>query len=116
MRTHVTVLGWLYIGLGLLGLLAAALVLGVGALVSFLAAGGDGFLTMGILGIVATIAAALALPNLIVGIGLLQRAGWARVGGLILGFLNLFNPPLGTVLGIYTFWVLLSHDGRALFV
>jgi len=115
MRTHVNVLGWLYVILGLLGLMAAAAVLGIGALFSFLAGGGDGFIAMGILGIVATIAAALALPNLIVGIGLVQRAGWARVGGLILGFLNLFNPPLGTVLGIYTFWVLLSDDGRAPF-
>ena len=41
MRTHVTVLGWLYIGLGLLGFLAAAVVLGVGAVVG-IAAGGDG--------------------------------------------------------------------------
>jgi hypothetical protein len=115
MRTHLNVIGWLYIGLGLLGLLAASVVLGIGALVTFLAGGGDGFIAAGIMGIVATIAAVLALPNLIVGIGLLQRAGWARVGGLILGFLNLFSPPFGTVLGLYTFWVLLGDEGRGLF-
>ena len=114
MQTHVTVLGWLYIVLGLFGLAIAALVLGVGAIVG-VAAGGDGVIAVGILGIIATITAALALPNVVVGVGLLRRAGWARMGGLILGFLNVFNPPFGTLLGLYTFWVLLSEDGRRIF-
>ena len=43
----------------------------------------------------------------IAGWGLLQRESWARVLTLIVGFLSLFNIPLGTVLGIYTLWVLL---------
>lgn len=58
MRTHVKVLGWLYIALGALGTL--------GALAAF-------------------------------------------------AVLNLPNAPMGTVIGIYTFWVLLHDDTRALF-
>lgn len=41
------------------------------------------------------------------GWGLLQRESWARVVALVVGFISLFNIPLGTALGIYTLWVLL---------
>ena len=43
----------------------------------------------------------------IAGWGLLQREPWARVVTLVIGFISLFNIPLGTALGIYTLWVLL---------
>ena len=41
------------------------------------------------------------------GWGLLQREPWARVAALIVGFISLFNVPIGTALGTYTLWVLL---------
>jgi predicted nucleic acid-binding Zn ribbon protein len=43
----------------------------------------------------------------IAGWGLLQREPWARAVTLVVGFISLFNVPLGTALGIYTLWVLL---------
>jgi predicted nucleic acid-binding Zn ribbon protein len=42
------------------------------------------------------------------GYGLTQRAPWARITIVVLGFLALLNVPFGTALGIYTIWVLLS--------
>jgi hypothetical protein len=42
------------------------------------------------------------------GIGLRQHTDWARVLALVLGFLELLHLPLGTALGIYTIWALLS--------
>jgi hypothetical protein len=48
-----------------------------------------------------------AAAGFIAGWGLLQREPWARVVALVVGFISLFNVPLGTVLGIYTLWVLL---------
>ncbi len=42
------------------------------------------------------------------GWGLLQREPWARILALVLGFISLINIPLGTALGVYTIWVLLS--------
>lgn len=42
------------------------------------------------------------------GVGLLQRAHWARILALIMGFISLISFPFGTALGIYTIWVLLS--------
>ena len=46
------------------------------------------------------------------GVGLLQRAPWARVLVLVMAFVSLINMPLGTALGIYTLWVLLADNGQ----
>jgi len=44
--------------------------------------------------------------------GLLNREPWARMMALVLGFLALIHPPLGTALGVYTLWVLLPSDSE----
>src|SRR5215471_1845659 len=49
-----------------------------------------------------------ALAGFAAGWGLLQRESWARPLTLVLGFISLINFPIGTALGIYTIWVLLS--------
>jgi hypothetical protein len=41
------------------------------------------------------------------GVGLLNRAPWARMLTIILGCIGLIDPPFGTALGVYTLWVLL---------
>ena len=46
--------------------------------------------------------------GLIGGIGLLNREPWARTLTLVAGFLELLNLPIGTALGIYSIWVLMS--------
>jgi hypothetical protein len=48
-----------------------------------------------------------ATAGFIAGWGLLQRQEWARTLALVVGFVALLNVPIGTVLGIYTLWVLL---------
>ncbi|HTS36620.1 MAG TPA: hypothetical protein VMH04_13175 [Candidatus Solibacter sp.] len=55
----------------------------------------------------------LATGGICVGLGLMQRQPWARAAAIILGVLALFHPPLGTALGIYTLWVLLSDESGA---
>ncbi len=42
--------------------------------------------------------------------GLTQCRPWARIVAIILGVLALFHPPVGTALGVYTLWVLLSDE------
>ena len=44
--------------------------------------------------------------HLILAWGLFERQHWARTLGIVLGILALIRPPFGTVLGIYTLWVL----------
>lgn len=64
-------------------------------------------------------ASALALggwANAWAGQALRQHRSPGRTGALILAVMNLFVLPFGTALAIYTFWVLLHDDARALFV
>ena len=52
----------------------------------------------------------LAAGGVCVGLGLMQRRPWARAAAIILGVLALFHPPFGTVLGVYTLWVLMVDE------
>lgn len=57
----------------------------------------------------------LAAPGIIGGVGILKGWWWARYLVFVLGALNLFNVPLGTLLGVYTFWVLMQDETTAYF-
>jgi len=48
--------------------------------------------------------------DLVLAWGLFERQSWARMLGVIVGFLALLRIPLGTALGIYTLWVLLPES------
>ena len=48
--------------------------------------------------------------GILAGWGLLERQSWARTLAIVLGFFALFHFPFGTVLGIYTLWVLLPAE------
>lgn len=107
MQQHVTLLGWLYL-VGhavflLIGLFVFVLLTGIGVATGEPEA-------RSILSIVGTavgvLLAALAVPGLAAGYGLLRRFWWARTLAIVVGILNLINVPLGTALGVYTLWVL----------
>lgn len=53
----------------------------------------------------------ISVIGIIGGIGLLKKQNWAKWLVLILGFILLLQIPLGTILGIYTIWVLMIRDG-----
>jgi hypothetical protein len=107
LQQHVTILGWLYV-------VGHAIFLVIGAFVFLLLVGlapvtGEPE-PMWILGLVGTtvglLMAALGLPGLLAGYGLLTRKPWARVLAIVVGLLSLVNFPIGTVIGLYTLWVL----------
>jgi len=50
--------------------------------------------------------------GLLVGWGLIKHQPWARIAAIVVGILAIIHPPLGTILGIYTLWVLLSHNAE----
>jgi len=75
-----------------------------------------------VLPIIATVGGAIALfllilsvPSIVAGIALLHRRPWAPTLAIIVSALHLLNFPLGTALGIYGLWVLLSDAGREYF-
>jgi len=122
MTTHVKVLGVLYLVLSSL-MLCAALFLGLifGTASGIVAANGDAdaAVALPIIGIAGTalvvFLAAIALPGIITGIGLLKYKPWARIVGIVLAAINLINIPFGTILGAYGLWVLLNKETEQLF-
>lgn len=111
MDTHVKVIGWLYISMGIFGILTGGLVFLI-VLAGGLFSGDQTAIT--VTGIVAASVAGLlfliSAPGIIAGLGLLAYKAWARILALILGILNLPGFPLGTILGVYTLYVLLDDD------
>ncbi|HYW09748.1 MAG TPA: hypothetical protein VE913_22485 [Longimicrobium sp.] len=116
MRQHIDTVAWVNIGLGVLGLMVAFL---AGASISFAGIiSGDAEAT-GILMVIAAFVVGfitlLSVPQLVGGWALLRRKAWGRPMVLLLSFLNLLNFPLGTMVGGYSLWVLMSDESRALF-
>ena len=56
--------------------------------------------------------ASLSCAAAAAGVGLLQYQSWGRAVALVVATILLFKVPLGTALGIYAYWVLLSERGR----
>jgi hypothetical protein len=70
------------------------------------------FFVPGLLRVVGLVFIASGIAGIIAGWGLLDRQPWARMLALILGCLNLIDMPFGTLLGIYTLWVLLPAESE----
>ena len=122
MTTHVKVLGVLYIVFSSLGVCAAlfmGLIFGTAGGVVAANADKDAAVALPIIGLAGTALVvfllAISLPGLITGIGLLKCQPWARIVGIVLAVLNLINIPLGTIVGAYGLWVLLSKETEPLF-
>ncbi len=124
MQQHVTILGVLFIVFGALGLLGAFIVLfifgGAAAIVGVAAQSEpDARIAVPILGFVATalffFVSILSVPGIVAGIGIVKFKNWARILGLILCVIKLLNIPIGTALGVYGLWVLLSPETESLF-
>ena len=122
MATHVKTLAILHIVLGALTVLAGIIVLvAFGGMASFIHVSGDGDralaapLLTGLGGLIFLGLAVLGIPAIIAGIGLLEFRPWGRMLGIVISALDLIHFPLGTALGIYGLWVLLSPEGEQLF-
>lgn len=121
METHVKVLAVLYLALSALGTLAAfviAAAFGAAGVVAA-AAGGRAVIALPIIGLTGTALSAfllvVSLPGLAAGIGLLTYKPWARILTIVLSVLNILNFPIGTLIGAYGLYVLLSQEGARLF-
>ena len=123
MKDHVRILGILHVVYGMLGILGGIIVMvifgGLAGLVNIADKSGDAKVAIPILGgigaFVFLLLLALSLPGIIAGFGLLELRPWARILTIVLSALELMSVPLGTVLGVYGLWVLLSPGGEQLF-
>src|SRR5262245_55302063 len=123
MDTHVRVIAWLHIAMGLLGALAGLAFLlffgGLAGMVGLSETSPDARVAVPILGGIGGLiffgALALSLPGIIAGVGLLRFRPWARILTIILSAIHLLNVPFGTALGIYALWALTKPETEALF-
>lgn len=116
MHQQINLIAYLYLALGILTLIGAAVV-------TFAIAGG-GLLSEDQTAIVITSTVGFAIGgfmalggifSLVAGYGLLKRRSWARTLTIVLSVINLLNFPIGTALGGYALWVMLQDESRAEF-
>jgi hypothetical protein len=121
---HVKILGVLNIVWGAMGALGGLVLLAIFGGAYGLAGAAIGHnlgahISLPIIAIIGSVLALLLLilsvPSIIAGIGLLYFKSWARILALVISVLHLFNIPIGTALGIYGLWVLLSQEGQRCF-
>jgi hypothetical protein len=116
-RLHIDALILLHRVWGAFGVLTgvslALLALGTSvALRQVTAVGGPQQAAAGVLGVCAALLGGVGLGALVAARGLKHRRTSARAIALALAIPNLLAVPFGTVLGVYTFWVLLNDDAR----
>ncbi|MFN0128225.1 MAG: hypothetical protein ACKV19_16240 [Verrucomicrobiales bacterium] len=90
-------------------LLAVPIVLIVFSIPVFINPQEDGIVAVILIGLLAVgVLAAMAVPFLLAGWGLLKMKSWGPVAAVIAAILNVFNVPLGTALAGYTIWALVT--------
>lgn len=124
MEAHVKIVGILHAAWGAMALLGASIVtLFFGGLAHFVLTrlspevaqtGAPQVIAFFITLVLGTLVVA-ALPGFIAGIGVLGYRNWARWVLVVLSVLHLFAFPVGTLLGGYCLWVLLSPETARLF-
>jgi hypothetical protein len=104
----------------LVGLSTLALGVAAVALITAASRGGGSQVAAGLAAAAFTTLALIAIvwgaAHVVVGVPLRRRQPWARLIALMLGSVDLLLPPYGTAVGLYALWVLLSEDGKNLFL
>lgn len=116
LEQHVTILGWLHIVGNLFFVLLGVFLYFFLNTIGAVSGDPQALVILGIVGtFVGLLLTILGLPGIVAGFGLLAHKAWARYLAIVLGVLNLLNAPVGTVMGIYTLWVLMQEDAVVLF-
>lgn len=115
-QVHIPVVAWLLIALNLIVLLVAASLLLMMLGAATFVRDSEARAILPILGtILPACMGALTVPDFVAAIGLLARKRWARILGMVVGFLNLPGFPMGTLVGGYALFVLMQDSAQAYF-
>jgi len=116
MEKPINILAWIYI------ITSGLLLCGTFFMFGFMMLGGlfseevDAFIAMTVMAFfVAGMMLVFTLPGFIAGYGLLKRKSWSRPLTIVLGLLQLMSFPIGTVIGVYTFYVMFQNDANEFF-
>ena len=116
LQQHATLLGWLLIVEHAILLLVGAFVFVLLTSVGLVSRDSEAMAILGIVGTsVGVFLAALSVPGIAAGIGLLQRKSWGRFLAMVVGVLGMLNVPLGTLIGIYALWALMQDSAAEYF-
>ena len=117
MKKHVTVVGAIHIGFGILGLVGAVAAFFVFTFLIGVVGNEDvPVMLFSILRIcVPVLIGFMSTLGLIGGIGLLGFNSWARYLIIVIAALGCLNIPIGTLKGVYSIWVLLQDETIKLF-
>ena len=116
MKPHIQVVAWIYIILGILGILIGLLAGGIVAGGGWISGDQTAIRITSLVAIfVVGMIVIFSIPGIIAGAGLLRYQSWARILAIILALLNLPGFPIGTLLGIYAIWVLFDNESVGLF-
>ena len=117
MKQHVSFVGALHIGFGILGVVGAfAIYFGFSFLLQFV---DEDPIAIEIFSYVGTALSIILLffstLGVIGGIGLFTYQPWARILVMIVSAINCLNVPVGTAKGVYSIWVLMQPETIELF-
>jgi hypothetical protein len=119
MATHITVLGWLFVVTGILTGLTGFVMVFAGQILRALPIEWPNDVPFDmsqlftlVLASVGFVTIAIGVGTFMAGYGLLQYKPWARILTIITAIVGLVHFPLGTAVGIYALWALLSEEGR----
>ncbi|MGA3287632.1 MAG: hypothetical protein ABSD46_09410 [Bacteroidota bacterium] len=129
MEKHITLVGILnivYRSLAMIGaLILFALAFGFGYLMEFISRFDRNEMheipseVLNIVPIILTFVGVLimifSIAGIIGAVGVLKKKEWGRITLLIVSFFSLLSIPLGTILGVYSIWVLLNDETIRLF-
>jgi hypothetical protein len=117
MKKHVTVVGAIHIGFGVLGLIAAiAVFFALNFARGFVQGEEVPNMVLKFLSVsLPLLVGFMSTLGLIGGIGLLSYQPWARYLVIVVAALGCLNIPIGTLKGVYSLWVLLQDSTVKLF-
>lgn len=117
MKKHVTVVGAIHIGFGILGLIGAvAVFFALNFARGFVANEEVPSMVLKFLSLsLPLLIGSLSTLGLVGGIGLLSYLPWARYLIIVVAALGCLNIPIGTLKGVYSLWVLLQDETVSLF-
>ena len=110
-KDHVTMLATLHIAWGALLLLAGALILVLFTVGGIASEDEQAMILLGTIAVIASLLIfVLSAAGIISAVGLFKQQRWARYALMVLGGIWMIKIPVGTALGIYTFYVLTRDE------
>ena len=117
MKKHVTLVAAFQIGFSTIGIIGAAILYFVFSFAgSFVHDVDVANTVMRFIGtFLPTMILLTSILGLLGGIGLLSFQRWARIVVMVIAAIGCFAFPIGTIIGVYSLWVLMQDESAKLF-